>query len=341
MCHRSGVRAPLIQATRRGLYCAAGGFHIDPSRAVDTAVITHAHSDHARPGSRAYYCPRPGAGLLRGRIGSRAPIEGIPFGEKLKLGSTWVSFHSAGHILGSAQVRIELGSEVWVVSGDYKRDSDPTCPPFETVECDAFVSEATFGLPIYRWESGESVAREILDWWDRSSRAGRNCVLFAYSLGKAQRVLAELARLTDPSRRVLVHGSVTAMNRCYEQEGVRLLPTLELDAAEAPRRLRGELVLAPPSALSGAGAERFGDFETGFASGWMRVRGGRGRKGYDRSFVLSDHADWPGLIRTIRETRAREAYLMHGSDETLARYLREQGLDARPVSALAAEEPGA
>jgi putative mRNA 3-end processing factor len=323
------MAVPLLETDRSGLSCPLGGFHVDPWRPVPVAVVSHAHGDHARPGSGRYLCAAPGVGVLRRRVGMDAVIEGVPYGEIVELGGARVSFHPAGHVLGSAQVRVEGGREVWVFSGDYKRQADPTCAGFEVVPCDTFITEATFALPIYRWRPTEGVIAEILEWWRANEAAGRASVLFCYSLGKAQRVLAELSRHVD--RTVYVHGTVAPMDEAYREAGVRMLPVervLEADAGgrRGAKRFAGELVIAPPSAAGSPWMRRFGagpQFETGFASGWMRVRGIRRRRGYDRGFVLSDHADWHDLLRTVRETGARRVLATHGYSEVLARHLRE------------------
>lgn len=318
----------LVVTTPAGLHCLAGAFHVDPWGPADLAVVSHAHADHARPGARQYLCAMPGAALLRQRLGPDAAIRGVAYGEPLTLGDTVVSLHPAGHVLGSAQVRIEHAGRVWVVSGDYKRAPDPTCEPFEVVPCDVFVTEATFALPIYRWDDPAAVAAQIHAWW--RSNPERPSVLFAYALGKAQRILAELGFLTD--RPLLTHGAVETFVRLYREAGVEMLPTEPL--AEAPKRrdLAGALLLAPPSARATPWMRRFASAEVALASGWMRVRGPRRRQSLDRGFALSDHADWPALLRTIEETGARRVLVSHGYTEELARYLREQGRDAEAIA---------
>jgi putative mRNA 3-end processing factor len=315
----------LLESGPAGLYCAPGGFHVDPWDQADVAVLTHAHSDHARPGSRSYVCAEPSVPFVRKRLGPEVPIRGVPYGESFTLGSAQVSLHPAGHVLGSAQVRIEAEGQVWVISGDYKRVPDPTCVPFTVVRGDVFVTEATFGLPIYRWDEPVGVVAEILEWWDRNRAAGVASVLFCYAMGKAQRILAELAAFTD--RPVLVHGAVEGITELYRQKGVVMLPTVPVAEQPAKRSYAGELILAPLSASGSTWMRRFGAYETAFASGWMRVRGTRRRKGYDRGFVLSDHADWPALLRTVEETGARRVLMTHGYADELARYLRERGQD--------------
>jgi putative mRNA 3-end processing factor len=315
-------RSPLLRIDDHGLFCEAGGFHIDPWRPVERAVISHGHGDHARWGSQAYLGAEPSVPILRRRL-SGARIEGVPFGETVRMGEVAVSFHPAGHILGSAQIRVERGGEVWVFSGDYKRQADPTCEEFEPVRCHTFITEATFALPIYRWDPTEEVAKEVLAWWDANREAGRASVLFCYALGKAQRLLGELARLTD--RPVFVHGSVEPLNECYRQAGAAMLPTRTVSETARGKSFAGELILAPPSAGGSTWMRRFGEASTAFASGWMRVRGTRRRRGFDRGFVLSDHIDWPDLLRTLEDTGAERVLTTHGYAEPLARYLRERG----------------
>jgi putative mRNA 3-end processing factor len=244
----------------------------------------------------------------------------------VRIGSVSVSFHPAGHVLGSAQIRIEGAGGVWVVSGDYKRAADPTCVAFEPLRCDTFITEATFGLPIYRWDPANVVISDIVSWWDGNSEARRASVLFCYTLGKAQRLLAELAKVMD--RPALVHGMMLGMIEAYREAGVTMLPVAL--ATERPRgtSYAGELLLAPLSARGTPWMRRLGDHSDAFASGLMRVRGVRRQRAYDRGFVISDHADWPALLETIAETGASRVLATHGHAEPLARYLREQGLDA-------------
>jgi putative mRNA 3-end processing factor len=316
---------PLIVATERGLYCPAGGFHIDPWQPAEAAVITHAHGDHLRPGSGRYLLAAPGRELASRRLGAEARIDPIDYGAVARYGDVEVSLHPAGHILGSAQVRIAHQGRTWVVSGDYKRDADPTCDPFVPIRCDVFVSEATFALPVYRWPRTESVIAEIAAWWASNRERGLCSILGVYALGKAQRVLAELRLHTREP--VYVHGALEGLIADYRAAGVTLAPTLPVGLATR-RSYAGELVLAPPSAIGTTWMRRFGEHAIGFCSGWMRIRGNRRRRGYDRGFVLSDHADWPALLRTFEETGARTVLLTHGHSDTLVRYLRECGMAA-------------
>jgi len=321
----------LITVRPEGLYCEAGNFYIDPWRPVETALITHAHADHARSGSQQYVATAASEGVLRKRLGNEIALNGVPYGKKLKFSDTWVSLHPAGHVLGSAQVRVEHQDEVWVVSGDYKRCADPTCEPFEVVACDTFITEATFGLPIYKWDPGEETARHIYNWWQADR--DRPSILFCYSFGKAQRVLSELTKFTDET--VYVHGAIAALNDIYREQNIPLLPTISTSDRPRHHRYTGDLVLSPPSGHRSSWMKRFKSPQTAFASGWMAVRGARRRRGYERGFVLSDHADWSGLIRTIEETGAQQVYVTHGQNDVLSRYLQEvHAIEAHPLETL-------
>ena len=313
----------MLRETPAGLYCEAGDFHIDPWDVVPRALITHAHGDHARPGSASYLCVTDCAPLLARRFGPEAAIESLPYGKAITLGRVHVSFHPAGHILGSAQIRIEGPDGIWVLSGDYKRAADPSCAPFEPVPCDTFVTECTFGLPIYRWDDTEVVITEILDWWELNRARSLTSVLFCYTLGKAQRLLGELARVTD--RSVYVHGMLIPMIEVYRERGIAMSTTTPLIQRPRGTSFAGELVLAPLSARGTPWMRRLGDISDGFVSGLMRVRGVRRQRAFDRGFVLSDHADWPAILHTVAETGASRVLASHGHAEPLARYLASQG----------------
>jgi len=317
----------LVVARPEGLYCPPGDFYIDPWRPVDRAVITHAHSDHARPGSAHYLASRPSETVLRVRLGDAA-LDTLPYGEAIVHNGVRLSFHPAGHVLGSSQVRLEHAGEVWVASGDYKLEADPTCTQFSPVRCDTFISESTFGLPIYRWRDPPQVFADIADWWRRNADAGRASVLFCYAFGKAQRVLAGLreadALATGP---IITHGAIDPLARAYRAAGVDLPPTVTVHEVEKAA-IRRALVLAPPSAAGTPWLRRFGALSDAFASGWMQLRGARRRRSLDRGFVLSDHADWPGLNAAIAATQASRVIITHGQIAVMVRWLREQGLDA-------------
>ena len=322
----------MIERTAEGLYCRAADAWVDPWRPVSRALITHAHADHARPGCGEYWAVASSEGVLRQRLGQDITLHPVSYGETFWLNQCRVSFHSAGHVLGSAQIRLEAEGTVWVVSGDYKRDDDPSCTPFEPVACDVLITEATFGMPIYRWQSGADVARQIRDWWKGDQ--GRPSLLFCYAFGKAQRLLAELKAIGVDDE-VLLHGAVETITRHYRDAEVAMTPSRPVSELPRNESLAGRLVLAPPSAHRSTWMRRFKHPQTAFASGWMAVRGARRRRGYERGFVLSDHADWPGLIRTVKQSGAQKVYVTHGQSDVLARYLREvEGVDAEPLETL-------
>lgn len=314
----------LVVARPEGLYCPPGDFHIDPWRPVDRAVITHAHSDHARSGHRHYLAAAPGAGVLRSRVGS-VDLDAVPYGEPRVHNGVRISLYPAGHVLGSAQVRLEYEGQVWVASGDYKLQKDGTCDPFEPVRCDVFITESTFGIPVYRWDEVDSVRADINAWWAANAAEGRPSVLYCYAFGKAQRILHGLDGSIGP---IVAHGAVETLNRVYRASGVALPPTVTVNDVADAAALRRALVLAPPSARGTPWTRRFGDHADAFASGWMRLRGARRRRGVDRGFVMSDHADWPGLGQAIAATGAQRVIVTHGSTAVLVRWLNEQGVRA-------------
>lgn len=317
----------LVIARPEGLYCPPGDFYIDPWRPVERAVITHGHGDHARWGSQHYLAAAPGEGILRSRLGAEINLQTLAYGERINHHGVTLSLHPAGHVLGSAQVRLEYRGEVWVASGDYKVEPDATCAPFESVRCHTFITESTFGLPIYRWQPQAQVFAGVDDWWRQNQAAGRASVLFCYAFGKAQRLLQGIDASIGP---ILVHGAMEPLNQVYRDAGVALPETLRV--SEVPKgdpRLRQGLIMAPPSAGGSTWMRRFGDYSDAFASGWMLLRGARRRRGVDRGFVLSDHADWPGLNWAIAECGAERVFVTHGSVNILVRHLREQGLDAQ------------
>ncbi|MEM9862228.1 MAG: ligase-associated DNA damage response exonuclease [Myxococcota bacterium] len=328
----------LIDASPSGLWCERGSFHIDPSSPVPCAVITHAHGDHATPGHGEVHFLARGEGVLRQRIDlGETCTRFVPHapGEVFELGSVRVSLHPAGHVLGSAQVRVEAPSgEVWVMSGDYKRAADPTCAAFEPVPCDVFVTESTFALPIYRFPAPDVVLGELIAWWRANAEAGRASLLYCYALGKAQRILAELSDRLPEATTVYAHGAHISLTERYAEAGVSMLPLAPVDPKAKTKKTEwaGRLVLAPPSVRRSPWVRRFGDHQTAFASGWMMVRGTRRGRGLNRGFALSDHADWAAILKTVEQTGARRVFCTHGHGRTLARFLREErGIDARPM----------
>ncbi|AIE87097.1 ligase-associated DNA damage response exonuclease [Fimbriimonas ginsengisoli] len=322
-------RKELLCLTDRGLYCHEGDFYVDPWKPVDRAVVTHAHSDHARWGMKRYLCTKEGERVLRRRVGEDAAIDTLAYGEPVTLNGVRVSLHPAGHILGSAQVRVEHGGRVYVVSGDYKTEMDSTCTPFEPVPCHTFITESTFGLPIYRWPAQAEVIEQIHGWWKGNQAAGKCSILLGYALGKCQRALAYLNPEIGP---IFLHGAVQGLTNDYREEGIALPPTHLVPEVGKGFDWSQAIVLAPPSANGSPWVRRFGDHSTGFMSGWMAIRGARRRRAVDRGFVVSDHVDWPSLIGAIAQTGAESVWVTHGYSSVVVRYLEEQGLDAHALS---------
>jgi len=314
----------MVVVRKEGLYCVPGDFYIDPWRPVPRAVITHAHADHARVGHAHYLATRAGAGILRARLGA-ITLEALEYGQSVLHNGVRLSLHPAGHVLGSAQLRMEYRGEVWVASGDYKLDTDATCAAFESVRCDTFITESTFGMPIYRWQPPADIFDDINAWWRSNAQAGRTSVVFCYAFGKAQRILHGLDAGIGP---IICHGAVAPLNQLYREAGVALPPTLAVGDVTDKAELKRALVLAPSSAAGSLWMRRFGDYSDAFASGWMRLRGARRRRGVDRGFVLSDHADWPGLLRAIEACGAGRIIVTHGQIPTMVRWLQQIGLDA-------------
>ena len=318
----------VLEFREAGIYCPAADAYIDPWRPVARALITHGHSDHARAGHGSYLATRAAAPVMRHRLGD-IRLATLPYGEVLRIGDARVSFHPAGHVPGSAQIRIEVAGEVWVVSGDYKTVADGLSEAFEPVACHAFISECTFGLPIYDWPSEAVLAQQINGWWAETRARGQTAVLGVYALGKAQRVLRLLDAGIGP---ILTHGAIEATNAVLRGQGIALPDTVAVAPGLDLAACRGAMVLAPPSALGSAWMRRFGPVSTGIASGWMQLRGVRRRRGADRGFVMSDHADWAGLNAAIAATGAERVFVTHGYTAPFARWLGEQGYEAGIVA---------
>jgi len=328
---------PLIRLDAQGLYCTAGDFWIDPWRPVPRAVVTHAHADHLRQGHGQYTVARPGLGLARARLPDDASVTGLDYGEALQINGVRVSLHPAGHVLGSAQVRVEHRGEVWVVSGDYKLAADATCAPFAPLRCHTFISECTFGLPVYRWPEPSVIGARINTLWREATAEGVPLLVGAYALGKAQRILS----LIDPTIGPIgLHGAVDALTTVYRESGVTLPATLPVAGQARGHDWAGALIIAPPSALNGTWARRFGAAPRVVASGWMTVRGARRRRGVDAGVVLSDHADWDGLLTAIDATGAQQVLLTHGHTAPLVRVLQQRGIDAGTLRTEFAGEDG-
>mgnify|MGYP002733168296 CR=1 FL=1 len=325
-CCRIIYMPDLITLTDRGLYCQAGDFYIDAWKPVHRNFVTHGHADHARTGMGEYWCVHESAPILRWRLGEQN-YHTLAYGEQRQFGDATVSLHPAGHILGSCQVRVAHQGQVWVFTGDFKREPDPTCAAFEVVPCDVFICEATFAFPIYAWPNIHEEINRLLQWIDSCQQDGKAALLYAYSLGKAQRILAHLVdRLPQP---VLLHGGMVRGVQVYRDAGIRMVPTQPLLTLPPDTDLAGRLVLAPPSAQNSAWTKRLRAYEHAMASGWMQVRGNRRRRNVQRGFVISDHVDWRSLIATIEATGARRVLATHGNTDLLIPYLRNHlGLQA-------------
>jgi putative mRNA 3-end processing factor len=317
----------LIDFTNKGLYCSVGGFYIDPWQPVNKAVITHAHGDHARPGSDHYLCHHFSKPLLQARLQTNA-IQSLEWNEPINMNGVKISLHPAGHIIGSSQIRIEYNNEIWVVSGDYKTEDDGVSGIFEPVKCDTFITESTFGLPIYNWKPQPVIFDEIKDWILKNQAEGKTSIFIAYSLGKAQRILKPISEVTN---NILAHGAVYNMHQALVNAGWNL-PAMERVTPETPKeKLKGAVVIAPPSAEGTSWMKRFTPYAVGICSGWMQVRGNRRRKNADAGFILSDHADWNGLLSAIDATGASKVFVTHGFQAAFSRYLNEKGIVAAEV----------
>lgn len=321
-------RKSVLLFTPEGIYCPSGDFYIDPWRKVDRALITHGHSDHARRGMGRYLATDDALPVLRHRLG-KIEAEGIAYGVPRRIGGATVSFHPAGHVPGSAQIRVEVGGEIWVASGDYKVVDDGLSPPFEPVRCHHFITESTFGLPVFRWEPQKVIAAQVNSWWRTCAAAGKTAVLGAYSLGKAQRLMSMLDPDIGP---ILCHAAIESTNAVMRAQGITLPDTVLANKDVSAKTHGGAIVLAPPSALGATWTKRFGPQESAFASGWMTMRGVRRRRSGDRGFVISDHADWAGLLWAIKETGAENIYVTHGYTDIFTRYLNENGWAAQVVT---------
>ena len=324
-----------LRPDHAGLYCVPGDFHIDPHAPVARAVITHGHSDHARPGHGAVLATSDTLAIMRLRLGEAGlgQTQALAYGVPLTVRDVTLRLLPAGHILGSAQIVIEYGGQRAVVSGDYKRRSDPTCPAFEVMPCDLFVTEATFGLPVYRHEPDMGEVAKLLaslkDFPDRTHQIG------VYGLGKCQRLIA-LLRLAGYDRPIWLHGALRGMTDYYLARGIGLGPVPSV--AEATDKLAGEIVLSPPSAIGDRWSRRFADPLAGFASGWMRIRGRIRQRGVELPLVISDHCDWPELLSTVAETGAGEVWVTHGREDALVHELAKRGITARALRLVGRED---
>lgn len=323
--------ANLLQFTGKSIYCPRADVHIDPWQPVDRAIITHAHSDHARWGSKHYLAHKDSAAMLHLRLGSDIRLQTTEYGEPVTINGVKITLHPAGHIIGSAQVRVEYNGEVWVVSGDYKLENDHFSAPFQPVRCDVFITEATFALPIYKWRPQAKIFEEINTWRLRNKAEGKTSVLMGYALGKMQRILKNLHLGEEP---VYAHGAIYTVNEKLREAGFDLPPLVPITKDLDKKLFHGALVLAPPSADNSPWMKRFTPFSTGYCSGWMAVRGAKNRRAIDQGFTLSDHADWNELHEAIKNTGASKIFVTHGFTNAFARWLNEQGIPAAEVKTM-------
>jgi putative mRNA 3-end processing factor len=336
--HGPALPETWLKVTSEGLWCVPGGFHIDPVRPVDRAVVSHGHSDHARPGHAHVLATPETLAIMRQRLGEAAggSLEALPYDERRRIGEVDLRLVPAGHVLGSAQIVLEYRGSRVVVSGDYKRRPDATCRPFEPVPCDVFVSEATFGLPVFRHpEDSHEIDRLLHSMRLFPERAH---VVGVYALGKCQRLLA-LLRQRGYDEPVYLHGTLIGLVELYREFGIELGPVLPATGVER-EALKGRLVLAPPSAIADRWARRLPDPVVALASGWMRVRQRAKQRGVELPLVISDHADWDELVATFREVGAAEVWVTHGREEAMLRQAALMGMKARALSMTGFEEEG-
>ena len=314
---------PLLEFTEKGIYCSQAGVYLDPWRGVDKALISHGHTDHARWGSRHYITHEINVTIIKHRLG-KISVTGKKYGEVFNINGVRFSFHPAGHVPGSSQIRVEHKGEVWVFTGDYKTQVDGISTPFEPVKCNTFITECTFGIPVFQWEEPNIVHESINHWWVNNKNDQTTSLLMGYSLGKVQRLLKHL----DPSiGKIFTHGATEKMTQILRQF-IDFPPTELITRETTKKDIEGNLVLAPPAVLGSPWVKKLGKLSTGYASGWMAFRGARRRRAVDRAFVLSDHADWQGLLSAIKATGCENIITTHGYTEIFAQYLREQGWNA-------------
>jgi putative mRNA 3-end processing factor len=327
----------LLEFTNKGIYCPTADVYIDPWKKVPKALITHAHSDHARSGHKSYICTNETLPILKLRLGKSIGVAGKEFGESFGINGVKFSFHAAGHIIGSAQIRAEYKGEIWVVSGDYKIENDGISEQFEPIKCHHFITECTFGLPAYQWQPQEKIFDQINNWWSVNADLNTTSVISAYSLGKAQRVIQNVNHQIGP---IYTHPTVENINNSFREIGIPLQKTLLLTKKVSAKNLERALIVTPSGAALDEYIKSVKNISTASASGWMMSRGMRRRGNFDRGFVLSDHADWPGLNQAIKETGAHHIYPTHGYTQSFSRWLNEQGYETNVVKTQYEGEPG-
>lgn len=315
----------LLEFTDKGIYCPQADVYIDPWRPVAKAIITHAHSDHARWGMKHYLCHEKSKKILLYRLGNDISIETKKYNDPFSINGVTFSLHPAGHVIGSSQIRVEYKGEVWVVSGDYKTENDGISDTFEPVKCNTFITECTFGLPIYDWQNQQNVFAEMITWIKQNEHEGINSVIFAYALGKAQRIIQNLY---PEISEIYTHGAIENTNRVIRESGIQIAPTILINKDTDLKKLKGKTIIAPPSAQDSPWLRKLEPYKTAMASGWMALRGARRRRNIDKGFVLSDHADWKGLNNAIKNTACETVIATHGYTEIFSKWLREIGYNA-------------
>jgi len=321
--------------TENGIYCPQGGFYIDPLRPVDRAIITHAHADHARFGSKRYLSSSLNRNILKLRLGQEIDLSTMQYGETQRINGVKISFHPAGHIWGSSQIRLEYKGEIWVAGGDYKVENDGFSGVFEPVKCHTFISESTFALPVFDWQPQSTVINEINSWWLNNQKENKTSILCAYALGKAQRIIASLDQSIGT---IYVHGAINNVNEALTASGAVLPKTKYVTSEIENTQYSGQLVVAPSSALGTSWIKKFKPFEVASVSGWMQIRGIKKRRNTGRGFILSDHADWKGLINAIENTGAERVIVNHGYSDVLSRWLHEKGYNSQSAESLKIKE---
>lgn len=318
----------LLQFTDKGIFCEQAGVYLDPWKPVDKALISHGHSDHAYFGHKQYLTSTVAKPVIKHRLYLQDNIQSVDYGEAITINGVSFSFHPAGHIPGSSQIRVEYKGEVWVFSGDYKLEHDQISTPFEPIKCHAFITESTFGLPIYKWKPQHEVFADVNEWWRKNQSEGKTSVIAGYTLGKAQRILANV----DSSiGKIFTHGAVDSINNVLRAQRLELPDAPRISDQIKKEDIKGSLIVCPPSAVGSSWMRRFLPYSLGVASGWMKLRGTRRRRGADRGFVLSDHADWNDLNKAILATGCERVFVTHGYTEIFAQWLRQRGLDAKEV----------
>nr|WP_288813411.1 ligase-associated DNA damage response exonuclease [uncultured Sphingobacterium sp.] len=324
----------MIQFTSKGIYCVPGKFYLDPWQPVDLAIITHGHADHAYPGMKKYLCHHFTVNILKSRIGHDIQVEGVAYNRPFHINGVKISLHPAGHIIGSSQIRMEYKGKVIVFTGDYKIQDDGLSTPFEPVKCHELITESTFGLPIYRWESVAAQTQRLNEWITHNQGFKKTSVFIGYSLGKSQRILNAVKDMGE----VYVHYSIAKLNMAYSEAGIQLPPYHIVDLRTDTKQLDGKIVLLPPALLDTSLLQKIPHVAYAICSGWMQIRGARRWRSADAGFAISDHADWNGLLQAVRESGAEKVFVTHGQTATFSKYLNEIGIEAEEVKTNYGEE---